>query len=176
MAILHDAPKERLLSTREAAAASGFHQTHFNSQIVGGKLPATKDEKGRWQIKQSDLDAYLANKSVKPRRSKEFIKKGEEAKPEKSLLTQLDEKETRLKSVTVELEAANNAMKDLKEKHAAEIQGMRTAISEGEDKLARAKNRIEGLKEEVAGLTLENREHTEFLRTTIRELLQYVTK
>lgn len=174
MAILEDV-QERLLSTREAGQASGLHPTHFNSQILAGKLPATKDEKGRWQIKQSDLDAYLADRTVKPRRNKAFLT-SEDGKPETSLLTQLDEKNKKLSTLESELDASKRIIEDMKTTHARQLEDLRRAVSDGEDKLARAKNRIDGLKEENTELQLENREHTEFLRNTIKDLLVYVTK
>ena len=167
---------ERLLSTRQAAEASGYHQTYFNSQIVAGKLPASKDEKGRWQIKQSDLDKFLASKSVKPLRSKEITKYDDDNAPAKSLLTQIDEKEKKIKDQQFELEASKRIIEDLKSKHDEQITEFRHAVSEGENKLNRAKNRIENLKTENQDLKEENREHTDFLRTTIKDLLQYVTK
>ena len=165
---------DRLLSTKQAAAASGFHQTHFNAVITDGKLPATKDERGRWQIKQSDLDKYLSSKTVKPRRPKEFTNKTEGA--ETSLLTQLDEKDKEIQNLKLELDASKRVIDDLNIKYEDEIQDLTANISEVEGKLQRAKNRIEGLKEENAELRDENREHTGFLRSTLRELLQYVTK
>ena len=166
--------EDRLLSTKQAGAATGYHPTHFNAIILDGKLPATKDEKGRWQIKQSDLDKYLSTKSVKPRRSKDFT--AQSANSDKSLLTQLDEKEKIIEALNADIDAMAHEIDNIKADTATQLRGLRTTISEGEAKLGRAKNRIEGLKEENADLREENREHTDFLRTTLKELLQYVTK
>ena len=166
---------ERLLTTKQAGAASGFHPTHFNSQIIAGKIPATKDEKGRWQIKQSDLDKYLASKTVKPRRQNQFTKTDDD-KPETSLLTQLDEKTRKNQNLIAELEASKRIIEDMTRKHATKLDEANRALTDKENELGRAKNRIEGLKEENRDLKLENAEHTEFLRTTIKDLLSYVTK
>ena len=165
---------DRLLSTKQAGAATGYHPTHFNAIILDGKLPATKDDRGRWQIKQSDLDKYLSTKSVKPRRSKDFTAKS--ADSEKSLLTQLDEKEKIIQALNADIDAMAHEIDDLKADNTEQLRSLRTSIADGEAKLGRAKNRIEGLKEENAELREENREHTQFLRTTLKELLQYVTK
>lgn len=175
MTVLEDTPEERLLTTKQAGAASGFHPTHFNSQIIAGKIPATKDEKGRWQIKQSDLDKYLASKTVKPRRQKQFMTT-EENEPETSLLTQLDEKDRKVKNLVSELEASKRIIEEMTRKHKTKMEEMTRAVAEKENELGRAKNRIEGLKEENRDLKLENAEHTSFLRDTIKDLLVYVTK
>ena len=167
--------EERLLTTREASAATGYHATHFNAVILSKQLPATKDEKGRWQIKQSDLDEYLASKSVKPRRAKPYIK-AESDKPEKSLLTQLDEKEKEVKNLQFELAASGRAIDDLKTQHSQKVDDLQVAISQAEERLQRAKNRIERLKEENNDLRIENLDHIKFMRETLTDLLQYVTK
>ena len=175
MAVLEDKPQERLLTTKQAGAASGFHPTHFNSQIIAGKIPATKDEKGRWQIKQSDLDKYLASKSVKPRRQSQVVK-AEEGAPEKSLLTQLDEKDRKNKNLISELEASKRIIEDLTRKHSKQMEEQRRALSDSQNELGRAKNRIEGLKEENREMKIELAGHTDFMRETIKDLLVYVTK
>ena len=166
---------EKYLTTRDASEATGYHASHFNNIILQGKLAATKDESGRWQIKQSDLDQYLATKSVKPRRDKKYIT-AKSDKPETSLLTQLDVKTKELENVQMELDAAKRILEDTKAKHLHEIETFRTAIKESENKLSRAKNRIESLKEENDSLYQENLGHVEFLRTSLSDLLKYVTK
>lgn len=175
MAVLQDKPEDRLLSTRQAAAASGFHQTHFNSQIQAGNLPATKDEKGRWQIKQSDLDAYMKTKSVKPRRNKTYMQTSE-AEGETSLLTQLDEKKRKVQNLCDELEASKRIMEEMTRKHAKQMEEQRRALADSQNELGRAKNRIEGLKEENKEMKIELAGHTDFMRETIKDLLVYVTK
>ena len=164
---------DRLLSTKQAAEASGFHQTHFNAIISDGKLPATKDERGRWQIKQSDLDKYLASKTVKPRRQKQYTNTGD-VKSEASLLTQLDHKTKAFENLQMELDSAKLLIEDNKAKHHVIVTDLRAAVAEGELKLQRAKKRIERIETENHDLRLEIKDHNDFLRTTLKEVLQSI--
>ena len=49
-------------------------------------------------------------------------------------------------------------------------------IADNTRRLEARKNKIEQQKEEIEGLKLENQNHNEFLRTTLSDLLKYVTK
>lgn len=168
--------KDRLLSTRECSAASGYHQTHFNSQIQAGKLKATKDEKGRWQVKQSDLDKYLSDKTVKPRRKPAFTEGAAGEGNEKSLLTQLDEKTKAYENLQLELGSAKQVIDELKSKHSDQITEFRKTISELEKKLeirGRKIERLEALNDDLQDRVDENQN---YLKETLNNVLQYMMK
>lgn len=179
MAVLQDAQQE-YLGTREAGDLTGYHPTHFNSIILQGKLPATKDERGRWRIKKSDLEKYLASNAVKPRRDPKFTAKEEKAITSAAenvdLASQVTQQEKQIKHLSHELDTSKVIISDLKDVHAVELANSRRETAQTEEKLNRAKTRIERLKEENHELRLENNEHVNFLRTTIKDLLVYVTK
>lgn len=169
MAIL-ETTEDRLLSTRQAAEASGFPQPHFNAQITSGKLPATKDEKGRWQIKQSDLDKYMKTASVKPRRSKAFIE-AEAGKPESSLLTQLDEKKKQYEMLQDEFNALKRITDEHENGHRQEIAKIEKQVVELEKTKGIQAHKILSLEEENKDLRDQIYEHNQFLRESWQDFI-----
>ena len=170
--------QERLLTTRQASAATGFHQTHFNSIILAGTLPASKDEKGRWQIKQSDLDKYLSSKTVKPKRDKKF-NSADPDKPETSLYTQLDEKnhvitekEKLIADLRDQLSAVKSTFKELQTQTSEEINDLQHQLDDKDSEIAKIENQIEELTENNKKLLDQIFENGEFLRNTIRQFVE----
>ena len=171
MTILETTTEDRLLSTRQAAEASGLAQAHFNAQISAGNLPATKGEKGRWQIKQSDLDKYLNSRTVKPRRSKAFIE-AEAGKPETSLLTQLDEKKKEYDLLQAEHAALKRIIDENAKNHAKEL----SQVKANADVLLKTNEsqiyKIQSLEDENKDLRDQIYELNQYFREILQDVIQ----
>lgn len=58
------------ISVTEAAARSGLTRTYIKAEIVAGRLPATKNATGGYEIAETDFAAWMAN----PRRGQRSTK------------------------------------------------------------------------------------------------------
>ncbi|HYE23336.1 MAG TPA: helix-turn-helix domain-containing protein, partial [Candidatus Paceibacterota bacterium] len=68
-------PSQNLLSTYEAAKASGYSPAYISSLCRSGELPSTRNGKA-WMIKRSDLKAYLSKvEDEKKRQAEELARK-----------------------------------------------------------------------------------------------------
>ena len=177
MNILTD-KEDRLLSTKDAANATGFHQNYFNTLLVKGTIKGEKNEKGRWQFKQSELDKYLASNAVKPRRAKKFMDKDTDNKPAKSLFTQLDEKEkiisekdARIAELNQQLTAAKSRYSDLENQTADEINDLQSQLDDKDVEIEKLNENIGNLQSRNIDLTGQIFEHNEFLRTTLSQVI-----
>lgn len=167
---------DRLLTTKEASEATGYHTSHFNALIRDKTLPAEKDEKGRWQIKESDINKYLASPRVKPRRAKEYIDGKAGPRPDVSLLTQLDLKEKELQKAIRERDDALNRIEDLK-KHQLEAAGVHAReLDELKRRYDARGRKVDRLENENDALNEKVEEHQEYLKTVLNDVLKYLMK
>lgn len=176
MAILEDLreKKDRVLSTKGAAAATGFHQTHINKLLATGVLKGTKAENGRWSIKQSDVDEYMKSNKVKPRRPKAFLQKDEDGKPPKSLLTRLDEKDEEIQALKNELRNSKAAYQLLETDSNKDIEDLENALDKKDKEMKTLIEDMLTLKTRNNDLETEIREANQFIRDTHREVLNNV--
>lgn len=169
--VLEDDPQ---LTTKEAAEASGLQANHFIFQINQGNIKGSKDERGRWLIRNSELNRYLQTKTVKPKR--QYNKAPNKDIAETSLLTQLTEQTKENEILSAELGASRRLVDDLEASHERVCKDYEAQIADNVRRLEARKNTIERQKAEIESLKIENNGHTEFLRTTLSDLLKYVTK
>lgn len=169
--VLEDDP---LLTTKEAAEASGFQANHFIFQITQGNIKAQKDDRGRWQIRNSELNRYLQTKTVKPQR--QFPKTQTAEIPETSLLTQLTDTKKQLDIVRAEVAASTRIIEGLEKSYEDMEKDYQAQIADNTRRLEARKNTIERQKTEIESLQIENQGHVDFMRSTLGDLLKYVTK
>ena len=175
--------EDRMITTRQAADATGYHQNHFNKLLGEGTIKGHKTENGRWQFAQSELDRYLASHAVKPKRHKKYMDKDADNKPAVSLLTQVDQKDKKIaelyeviKQLKTESQVSNRVLEDTKAQHAKQLKDLQANVNETEKRFKQAEKRIAGLEEENNNLASENLDHVQFLRDTLADVLKYVMK
>ena len=171
--ILED-KQDRTLSTREAAEATDFHQTHINKLLVEGKLKGTKGPTGRWAIKQSDLDKYMASNEVKPRRSKKVTQLEAENKPPKTLFTQLDEKHKEVEDLKRQLQLSQAALKQEQEQANQQIEGLEAELVRVGGQNEKQELRIKRLEDRNTTLEDQIYEHTQYVREVLKDVLKSI--
>lgn len=171
--ILED-KQDRTLSTKEAAEATDFHQTHINKLLVEGKLKGTKGPTGRWAIKQSDLDKYMATNEPKPRRSKKVTQLEAEHKPPKTLFTQLDEKHKEVESLNEQLKQSQAALKLEREQTNQQIEGLEAELEQAESLNEKQELKIKQLEERNTSLEDQIYEHNQYIKDVLKEVLNSI--
>ena len=171
--------EDRWLSTKDAAEATGFAQTHFNTLLVKGTIQGEKGENGRWRFRQSELDKYLKSNEVKPRRARKFTETDKDNQPATSLFTQLDEhkklaeeKDQNIEVLTGQLNSAKSRYSNLETKTAAQISDLQTQLDDKDLEIERLREEISYLQDDRKDLLKEIFTNTEFLRNNVRDVIQ----
>ena len=171
--------EDRWLSTKDAAEATGFAQTHFNTLLVKGTIQGEKGENGRWRFRQSELDKYLKSNEVKPRRARKFTETDKDNQPATSLFTQLDEHKKLADEKDQHIEILTGQLNAAKSQHSAKEAKTTNQINDLQSKIKEKTREIEQLREEIAELHEDKRQlldeifkHTEFLRNTVKDVIR----
>lgn len=167
---------DKLLTIKECSEATGFHTSYFGNLIRDKELEAAKNEKGRWLVKQSTLDAFLANKTVKPRRDPAFVKVEKPGDPPKSLLTQVQEKEKELEVLEAELVNADKIIDELRDTQEAALDALRIELRDMTRKADARGAKIERLEKDIVAFENQIADHNKYLRSTLDNVLQYLMK
>lgn len=167
--ILQDNP---LLSTRQAAEETGFHATHFNALLLNGKLPGTKDEKGRWQIKRSDLDNYLKSNDVKPRRPRKYTKRENQDGPPKTVSAQLEDALARIERLKSQVAQKNEEAEELNGKVENWRRKYQKTVEEYNKRIDDYVAHNSKLEKENTELKQDSKENLVFLRDLLKETMQ----
>lgn len=160
---------ERTFSVKEAAEACGLSDVYISNQIRDGAITASKDEKSRWQIKQSDLDKYLASKSVKPRKSAKFTAVAGDSG--KSLATLLDDEKTAHENLKTEHAAAKLKIETLEKAHKREIEILKQKNADQAADLNAEQRRCDNLQLEIESYKDQIADHNKFLRDMVLNLV-----
>lgn len=173
-----EAPQKRILetktektyTTKEIAGITGMTPSHFNSLIQTERLKAKKDEAGRWQIPQSEVDKYLSGNIVKPRKRKEFTDKMGNDSPENPFRA-LEKEREEVKRLSHELNAAKILAEELGKKLEETQHSAEEKIKFFEERIDRYERVNARVKDDNKALRAEIRDHNDFLRNTLRDVL-----
>ena len=163
------------LSVKEASEATGYHTSYISKLILEKKLPASKDDRNRWQIRTTDLDKYMQSGNVKPRRAREYTKHDENSAKPKTLVTQLDEAKAEIEHLKSEIEKNNKQYKNSMALRDADIKNLKIEKSEWEQESNHLSARNEELKTETtelrAMLMEQSKDMQEFMKDVIKSVI-----
>ena len=166
---------DRELSIKEAAAATGWTTASVSKWVSDKDLPARKDERSRWKIKQSDLDKFMANKKVKPRRNAQVAKYDQDEEPPTSLFTQLDQAHAQIAELQAALATKEQTISKVETGQVAELTQLKIKVSEQEKELDLYEERAIELKDQVKEQAQMLAKYQDFMFQFVSETMRSIT-
>ena len=161
---------KQVYSIKEAAAHMGYHASYVTKMVAENTLPATKNEKNRWEITREDIESFMKNRSVKPRRAKELSKYESDDDDPKTVLTLLEEAHAEIKRLEKEVDSKDNGLADELKRREEEINLLRNQVETAEREAAFYREANDSLKNEITELRKKDAEHHKFMQDLIRDM------
>ena len=161
---------KQVYSIKEAAAHMGYHASYVTKMVAENTLPATKNEKNRWEIKREDIEAFMKNRTVKPRRAKELSKFESDDEDPKTVLTLLEEAHAEITRLEKEVNQKDRGLTDELKRREQEITLLRKQVEDAEREATFYRENSESMRSEIDQLREKDAEHSKFMRDLIKDM------
>ena len=161
---------EKTLSVKEASETTGYSDVYITKLINEKKIKAVKGERGRWQIKVSELERWMNTRGVKPKRAEVTQKFDKPGQPEKTIHTRLAEALDEISKLKANQENETARVKKVVQELRKQNADQKDQIVTLEKDIEFCEERIEEHKATINQYREQERGHIEFMQTLAMKL------